>query len=78
MFGALEQEILVQLPVRVARWYSFKIQNSYFGIFCRALEETMLVYFVAIWNLLQPFAMFHGHLVYFVVIRKIFPSFGML
>jgi hypothetical protein len=38
----------------------------------------MLVYFVAVWNIIQPFSMFYGCLVYFVVIWLIFPRFGML
>jgi hypothetical protein len=38
------------------------------GVFWRALEQTMLVYFGDIWNTLQPFGLFHDHLEYFGVI----------
>jgi hypothetical protein len=39
----------------------FQTKDPYLGIFWKALEYTMLVYFVAIWNILQPFGVFHGH-----------------
>jgi hypothetical protein len=33
----------------------------------------MLSYFMAVWSILQPFGIFCGHLVYFMVIWYIFP-----
>jgi hypothetical protein len=33
---------------------------------------------MAIWNMLWPFGIFSGYLVYFLVIWYIFPCFGML
>jgi predicted metal-dependent peptidase len=38
----------------------------------------MLVNFMSIWSILQPFRIFYGHLVYFVVILVYFSRFGML
>jgi hypothetical protein len=31
------------------------------------------IFFMEIWSILQPFHMFYGHLVYFVVIWYLFP-----
>jgi hypothetical protein len=45
----------------------FKTQNPNLGIFWRALEWKMLVCFITIWNILQPFGKIYGHLVYFPV-----------
>jgi hypothetical protein len=39
---------------RVARWYIYKPKNPNLCKFWRALELKMLVYFMAIWNILQP------------------------
>jgi hypothetical protein len=49
-----------------------------FGIFWRALEWEILVNFMAIWNIRQPFDIPHGHLEHFVAILYIFFRFGML
>jgi hypothetical protein len=38
----------------------------------------MLIYFVAIWNILQTWGIFYDHLVYFVFIWYIFPVLGIL
>jgi hypothetical protein len=38
----------------------------------------MLVYFIDIWSIFQPFGILYGDLVYFLVIWYIFPRFGML
>jgi hypothetical protein len=51
----------------------FQIKNPNFGKFLRVLQWKILVYFVTIWSILQPWEIFHGHLVYFVVIWYIFP-----
>jgi hypothetical protein len=37
----------------------------------------MLVFFIDIWYILQPFGILYGHLAYFVVIWYIFPRFGL-
>jgi hypothetical protein len=43
------------------------------GLFCRALEWNMMVYFVAMWYILRPFVCFtYSHLVHFVVIWCIY------
>jgi hypothetical protein len=63
----------------------FHTKNSDLGISGRALECKMLVYYISIWNISQPFGIFYanfgifcGYLEYFVVIWNIFLSFGML
>jgi hypothetical protein len=53
-------------------------KNPNMGNFWRALQKKMLVYFMGIWSILQPFGILYGHLVYFVVIWYISPRFGML
>jgi hypothetical protein len=58
--------------VRVARWLLF---NPNLGKFWRALDWKMLMYFMAIWNILQRFGIFYDHQVHFVFIWYIFPRF---
>jgi hypothetical protein len=53
----------------------FRTKNPNLGKFLRALEGKMLVLFRAISNILRPFGIFYGHLVYFVVISYIVPQF---
>jgi hypothetical protein len=48
------------------------------GLYWRAFEWKMLVYFNAIWNIWQPFGKYYGHLVHFVVIWYMFSHFGIL
>jgi hypothetical protein len=36
----------------------------------------MLIYFTAIWNILQPFGIFYSHLEYFTAIWNILQLFG--
>jgi hypothetical protein len=50
----------------------FQTQNTNFGLHRKALEWKMLVYFMAIWIISQPFGMSKGHLVHFGVIWYIF------
>jgi hypothetical protein len=57
----------------------FQTKNPNLGKFCRASEWKMLVNLLVIWNILQPFGIFCGHLVMlWYVIWYIFPSFGIL
>jgi hypothetical protein len=56
----------------------FQNKNPNLVNFWRVLQWTMMVYFKGIWSSLQPFSIFYGHLVYFVVICHIFPHFGVL
>jgi hypothetical protein len=56
----------------------FQTQKKILGKFWRALQWSMLVYFMFIWSILRPLEMFYGHFVYFVVIWYIFLPFGML
>jgi hypothetical protein len=52
----------------------FKTKNPNLGLFWRALEWKMLVYFMAIrYYHLCPFGVVCGRLVYFVVLWYIFP-----
>jgi hypothetical protein len=55
---------------------SFQTKNPILGKFWRAVDRKMLVYFMAIWNILQTFGIFYGHLVHFVFIWYILCSFG--
>jgi hypothetical protein len=56
----------------------FQTKNRNLGKFWRVLQWRMEVYFLALWSILQPFYIFYGHLVYFVVIWYIFPRSGIL
>jgi hypothetical protein len=62
--------------------YSFKPKAPIWvnlGKFGSALKWQILVYFMAVWNILRPFSIFYGRLViYVVVIWYIFPRFGIL
>jgi hypothetical protein len=58
---------------RVARWYIFSNQNPNLGKFWSVLQFKMLVTFMAIRSILQPFRIFYVHFVYFKVIWYIFP-----
>jgi hypothetical protein len=54
----------------------FQNKNPNLGKFWRALEWKRLLYYLAVWNILQPFRTYFGHLViYLVAIRNIFPPF---
>jgi hypothetical protein len=64
---------------RVARWYTNShTKNPNLGIFWRALEWKLLVFFMAIWFILQPFGIFCSFLVCFEVIWYIFPILDVL
>jgi hypothetical protein len=56
----------------------FQTNNPNLGKFWRGLDWKVLIYCLTIWSILRPLEIFYGHLVYFVVIRYIFPRFGML
>jgi hypothetical protein len=43
----------------------FQTKNLNLGKFCRVLLWKILVYFMTIWSILQPFGIFCGNLVYF-------------
>jgi hypothetical protein len=46
------------------------------GEFWSASEWKMLIYLIAIWNILLRFGKFYGHLVNFAFVWYIFPGFG--
>jgi hypothetical protein len=55
----------------------FQTKNPNLGKFWRVLQRKMLLHFMPIWSILNPFGIFCGHLVYFMAIWKKSP-FGML
>jgi hypothetical protein len=54
----------------------FQTKNPNLGNFWSALDWKMLIYFMAIWNILMRFGKVYGHLVHFVFIWYIFPVSG--
>jgi hypothetical protein len=54
----------------------FQTKNPNLGKFWRPLDWKMLIYFMAIWNILQTFGIFYGHLGYLMTMWYIFRSFG--
>jgi hypothetical protein len=57
---------------------SFQTKNPNLGKFWRAWNWKMLLYIMAIWNILRPFGIFYDHLVHFVFIWYIFSSLGIM
>jgi hypothetical protein len=53
----------------------FQTNSRNLGQFVRVWQCKMLVYFMDIWSILQPFDVFYGHLLYFEVIWYIFSPF---
>jgi hypothetical protein len=56
----------------------FQTKNPNFGKFWRALDCIMLLYFMAIGNILLRFGKFYGHFVHFVFIWYTLPVFGIM
>jgi hypothetical protein len=57
----------------------FQTQNPNLDKFWKTLENVENVgIFMPIWNMLWPFGIYYGHLVYYVVIWYIFHRFGTL
>jgi hypothetical protein len=50
----------------------FQTKNAILGQFCRALDWKMLIYFMAIWNIMETFGLIYDHLVHFVFIWYFF------
>jgi hypothetical protein len=63
---------------QVCQMVSFLAKNPNLGKFWRALDWKMLIYFMAIWNILQTFGIFYDHLVHFVFILCSFGTFGII
>jgi hypothetical protein len=55
---------------------SFQTKNPNLGKFWMTLDWKMLIYFRAIWNILETFRIFYDHLVQFVFIWCIFSGLG--
>jgi hypothetical protein len=53
----------------------FQSKNPNLGKFWSAIDWKMLIYFMAVWNILLRFGRFSGHLVHFVFIWYIFSVF---
>jgi hypothetical protein len=56
----------------------FQTKNPNLGKFLRALDWKVLIYFVAISNILWILGIFYDHLVQFVFIWYIFSDFGIM
>jgi hypothetical protein len=52
----------------------FQTKNPNLGKCWRALKWKMVVYFLTIWNIIHPFGIIYGRLVWLVVIGYIFPN----
>jgi hypothetical protein len=59
--------------IQCCKMVCIETKNPNLGKFWRALDWTMLIYFIAIWSILRTFGIFHDHLVHFVFIWYIFP-----
>jgi hypothetical protein len=51
----------------------FQTKDSNLGKYWRASDWKMIMYVMAIWNILWRFGIFYDHLVHFVLIWYIFP-----
>jgi hypothetical protein len=57
----------------------FQTKNPNLGKFWRALDWKMLIYFMAIVNILGTFGIFYDHLAHFVIILYVhFSGFGIM
>jgi hypothetical protein len=54
----------------------FLTKNPILGKIFRALDWTMLIYFMSVWNVLRIYEIFYDHLAHFVFIWCIFSGFG--
>jgi hypothetical protein len=54
----------------------FQTKNTNLVKFWRALDGKILIYFKAIWNILQEFGIFDYHLVHFGFIWYVFSGLG--
>jgi hypothetical protein len=52
---------------------SFQTKNPTLGKLWRAFDWKMLIYFMAVWNILQTFGILSDRLVHLVLIWYIFP-----
>jgi preprotein translocase subunit SecY len=57
---------------------SFQTKNPNLGKFWRALDWKMLIYFMAIWNIIHTFGIFCNHFVHFLFTLYINFGFGIL
>jgi hypothetical protein len=56
----------------------FQTKNPNLGKFFRALDWKMLIYFIAIWNILWRFGIIYDLFVHFVSILYIFSRVGIM
>jgi hypothetical protein len=64
---------LVRGELRGCQMVYFQTKNPNLGKFWRVLVRKMLLYFMAICNIICPFGIFYDHLVHIVFIWYIFP-----
>jgi hypothetical protein len=57
---------------------SFQTKNPNLGKYWRALDGKMMVYLMAIWNILRTFEVCYDHLVHIVFSWYIFSGFGIM
>jgi hypothetical protein len=57
---------------------SFQTKAHNLGKFWRALDWKMLIYFMAVWNILPTSGIFYDHFVHFVFILVYFSGFGIM
>jgi hypothetical protein len=57
---------------------SFQTENPNLGKFWRALNWKVLIYIMAIWNILHTFGIFNDTLVHFMFIWYIFSGLGIM
>jgi hypothetical protein len=65
-------------PDQGCQMVCFQTQNPNLGKFLRVLDWKILIYLMAIWNILWRFGIFYGHLVRFVFIWYTFSRFGIM
>jgi hypothetical protein len=61
------------LATRGCKMVYSQTKNPNLGTFWSALDWKMLIYFTAIWNILQTFGIIYDHLVHLVLIFVYFP-----
>jgi hypothetical protein len=61
--GNLPEARIVQIADQGCQMVYFQTKNLNMGIFRRALECIVLLYFITVWNILRPIGIMYGRLV---------------
>jgi hypothetical protein len=72
------QDPLRGIPRQGCQMVCFQTKNPNLGKFFRVSDWKMLIYFMAIWNILLIFGIFYDHLVHCVFIWYSFSGFGIM